>query len=60
MIGIDTAVDIKSLVRTLQGNGLLTTQAGEATLRLTPPLVVTEAEVDEAVGIIEKTLKELS
>jgi len=60
MIGIDTAVDIKKLVRGLQVNGLLATQAGEATLRLTPPLIVTEAEVDEAVSIIEKTLQELS
>ena len=60
MIGIDTTVDIKKLPRALQDNGLLATQAGEATLRLTPPLIVTEAQVDEAVAIIEKTLKELS
>ena len=60
MIGVDTTVDIKKLLRTLQGNGLLATQAGEITLRLTPPLIVTEAEIDEAVGILEKTLKELS
>lgn len=58
MIGVDTTVDIKKLPRALQGNGLLATQAGENTLRLTPPLIVTEAQVDEAVSIIEKTLKE--
>ncbi|MCC7037220.1 MAG: aspartate aminotransferase family protein [Alphaproteobacteria bacterium] len=60
MIGIDTTVDIKKLPRALQANGLLATQAGETTLRLTPPLIVTEAQVDEAVAIIEKTLQELS
>ena len=60
MIGINTTVDIKKLPRALQDNGLLATQAGETTLRLTPPLIVTEAQVDEAVAIIEKTLKELS
>jgi acetylornithine/succinyldiaminopimelate/putrescine aminotransferase len=58
MIGVDTTVDIKKLPRALQGNGLLATQAGENTLRLTPPLIVSEAQVDEAVAILEKTLKE--
>ncbi|MDF3023611.1 MAG: hypothetical protein K0R10_972 [Alphaproteobacteria bacterium] len=60
MIGIDTTIDIKKLPRALQANGLLATQAGDVTLRLTPPLIVTEAQVDEAVAIIEKTLKELT
>ena len=57
---MDVTVDIKKLLRVLQGNGLLATQAGDATLRLTPPLIVNEAQVDEAVNILEKTLKELS
>ena len=60
LLGVDVTVDIKKLLRGLQGNGLLATQAGDATLRLTPPLIVSEKEVDEAVGILEKTLKELS
>jgi acetylornithine/N-succinyldiaminopimelate aminotransferase len=59
LIGVDTTVDIKKLLRGLQGNGLLATQAGDATLRLTPPLIVSDAEVDEATNILEKTLKEL-
>jgi len=60
LVGVDVTVDIKKLLRGLQGNGLLATQAGDATLRLTPPLIVSEAEVDEAANILEKTLKELS
>jgi acetylornithine/N-succinyldiaminopimelate aminotransferase len=60
LLGMDVTVDIKKLLRALQGNGLLATQAGDATLRLTPPLIVNEKEVDEAVSILEKTLKELS
>jgi len=59
LIGVDVTVDIKKLLRGLQGNGLLATQAGDATLRLTPPLIVKESEVDEAVDILERTLKEL-
>jgi acetylornithine/N-succinyldiaminopimelate aminotransferase len=60
MIGVDTAVDIKKLLRGLQDNGLLATQAGDMTLRLTPPLIVSEAQIDEAIGILEKTLQELA
>lgn len=59
MIGVDTTFDIKALLSGLQGNGLLATQAGKATLRLTPPLLVSASEAEEALGIIEKTLKEM-
>ena len=60
MIGVEVTIDIKKLLRALQSNGLLATQAGDATLRLTPPLIVTETQAGEAVDILEKTLKELS
>lgn len=59
MIGVDTVFDIKKLISALQANGLTSTQAGKATLRLTPPLILTEAQAKEALAIIEKTLKEL-
>ncbi len=58
LIGVDTTVDIKKLLKAAQANGLLATQAGDATLRLTPPLIVTEAQADEAVAILAKTLKQ--
>ena len=58
MIGVDTTIEIKKLMRALQNNGLLTTQAGKATLRLTPPLILKEAQAQEALDIIDKTLKE--
>jgi acetylornithine/succinyldiaminopimelate/putrescine aminotransferase len=60
LLGVDVTVDIKQLLRALQGNGLLATQAGDITLRLTPPLIVNEVQVDEAMAILEKTLKEFS
>ncbi|MGH1455732.1 MAG: aspartate aminotransferase family protein [Alphaproteobacteria bacterium] len=59
MIGVDTSFDIKVLLRALQTNGLMATQAGKATLRLTPPLILSEEQAQEALDIIEKTLKEL-
>jgi len=36
--------------------GLLVSTAGENVLRLTPPLVVTAAEVDQALGVLEEVL----
>lgn len=58
MIGVDTTVDIKTLIPALQKNGLLTTQAGASTLRLTPALIISEKEAREALDIIAQTLKE--
>ena len=59
MIGVDTVFDIKKLLPALRDNGLMSTQAGEATLRLTPPLIMSEDEAKEALEIIGKTLQEM-
>lgn len=59
MIGIDTTFDIKDLLNALQKNGLMTTQAGKSTLRLTPPLLTTMEEAQEALKIIDTTLREM-
>jgi acetylornithine/N-succinyldiaminopimelate aminotransferase len=59
MIGIDTTIDIKKLIKGIQHHGLMTTQAGDATLRLVPPLILTEKHAQEALDIIEDALKEL-
>ncbi len=60
MLGIDTVFEIKDVIRGLQKNGLMTTQAGKGTLRLTPPLILTETQAHEALTIIDKTLKDLA
>ncbi len=59
MIGVDTVFDIKNVLSTLQKNGMMATQAGKETLRITPPLIISEDEVKEALDIIQKTLSEL-
>lgn len=58
MFGVDTTIDIKQLLPALQKNGLLATQAGSGTLRLTPALIIEESHAQEAIDIIGKTLKE--
>lgn len=48
MIGVDTVYDIGKLLNKLLEDGLIATQAGERTLRLTPPLIISKSEADEA------------
>ena len=42
------------------GQGLLTVAAGQNVLRLAPPLIITEKEADEALDMLERTLRRLS
>lgn len=60
MIGIDTKFKCADLLNKLLHNGLMATQAGANTLRLTPPLTLTKSEIDEAVEIIAQTLRDES
>jgi 4-aminobutyrate aminotransferase-like enzyme len=39
--------------------GLLVLTAGEDTVRLLPPLVITDAEIDEGLSILRASLDEL-
>jgi predicted acetylornithine/succinylornithine family transaminase len=57
MIGVDTVYDIGKLLQTLQDNGLLATQAGAKSMRLTPPLVMNIAEANEALEKISHVIK---
>jgi acetylornithine/N-succinyldiaminopimelate aminotransferase len=52
MIGADLTVPVKDVLTTSRQHGLLALRAGENVLRLLPPLTVTAAEVEEAVGIL--------
>jgi acetylornithine/N-succinyldiaminopimelate aminotransferase len=54
LLGIRCVVPAADFVTRLRENGLLALTAGENVLRLLPPLVVAEAEIGEAVGIIDK------
>ena len=59
MIGVDTVFDIKKLLGALQANGMMATAAGKGTLRITPPLIMSEEEAREALEIISTTLSEM-
>jgi acetylornithine/N-succinyldiaminopimelate aminotransferase len=53
MLGLKCAVPNQSLVQALAAQRLLTVQAGDNVVRLLPPLIVGEAEIDEACAKIE-------
>ena len=50
--------DLRALAGKIRDKGVLLTVAGERALRFTPPLVVTEAEIDEATSLVEAALKD--
>ncbi len=52
-----TAIDI---IKAAMAEGLLLAPAGNKVLRFVPPLIVSEAEVNEAIEILEKVMEALS
>jgi len=60
MIGLKCKVPNGDVVAKLLDNGLLVVGAGDNVVRLLPPLVITEAEVDAAVGMIDRAAAALS
>ncbi len=58
MLGIEFNTPIKDLVPICIQNGLLLLGAGPQVMRFVPPLNINEKEVNQAVGIFKKALKE--
>lgn len=53
---LNADVDARAVLGKLQDAGLLVTIAGAQALRFSPPLVVTEAQIDEAVDLLDRAL----
>lgn len=49
-------VDARAMLMAAQANGVLLSVAGAKVLRFSPPLVVTAAEIDEAIALLDATL----
>ncbi|WP_410983716.1 acetylornithine transaminase [Bacillus cereus] len=56
MIGVVCKCDVASMIEQLEQEGLLVLQAGTNVLRLLPPLIVTNEEIDKAVNIMKKVM----
>lgn len=60
MIGLKCAKPNGEVVARLMANGLLTVAAGDNVVRLVPPLIIGEAEIDAAIAIIDRSAAELA
>ncbi len=60
LIGIKAVMPSADLVAALRDEKLLTVGAGENVVRLLPPLIVTEAEIADAVSRLERVCAKLS
>src|SRR5438552_9942803 len=58
LLGIRCVVPAADFVAKLRQNGLLTLTAGENVLRILPPLIVGERDIDEALDIMNKVARE--
>jgi acetylornithine/N-succinyldiaminopimelate aminotransferase len=54
LIGLKAVVPSADLVTALRGQNLLTVGAGENVVRFLPPLIVTEAEIEDAVQRLDR------
>ena len=60
MLGLKCRIANTDLQARLLANGLLTVGAGDNVVRLVPPLIIGEAEIDEALAILARTLAEVT
>lgn len=58
MVGVELDVAVKGVVDAARGRGVLLIGAGERVLRLCPPLIVSDAEVDHAVEVIGAAIED--
>ncbi|HEU4839160.1 MAG TPA: aspartate aminotransferase family protein [Micavibrio sp.] len=63
-VGMMIAVDynggpVKDFVKMLLKNGLIALSCGENSLRFVPPLILTEKQATEGLGILRKTLEQI-
>jgi acetylornithine/N-succinyldiaminopimelate aminotransferase len=54
LLGLKCAIPHAEVQAACQAEGLLPILAGENVLRLAPPLVVTDADLDEAIGMLDR------
>jgi len=59
MLGIELAKPCSALVQQCADKGLLISVTADTVIRLVPPLIMTEAEADEVVGLLCPLIKQL-
>ncbi len=59
MRGLDLTVDAAPVVEGALARGLLVNRTSETVVRMLPPYIITRADVDEAVAILDAVLSQL-
>ena len=59
MIGIELTNPCGELVKQCADNGLLLSVTADTVIRLVPPLIITQAEIDEIIAILTPLVKKL-
>lgn len=59
MRGLELAIDAQAVVDGARAAGLIVNRTAERVVRMLPPFTVTAAEIDEAVGILDRVLSEV-
>lgn len=57
MLGIELTIPAGEIVTKCREKGLLLATAGSSVIRFVPPLIVTEKDIDKAVGILDSVIK---
>lgn len=60
LLGLKSVPANGTVIERLRANGMLAVAAGDNVVRLLPPLVIGEAEVDDALAILDRTAGELA
>ncbi|MBU5334908.1 aminotransferase class III-fold pyridoxal phosphate-dependent enzyme [Intestinibacter bartlettii] len=58
-VDLDNKISTTKIVYQCQQNGLVLISIGECTLRIQPPLVITYAQIDKSIDIIEQSINAL-
>lgn len=56
MVGVELTAPVSDVIQGCQEKGVLVGPAGEKTLRLTPPLIVTKPEIDQLIEVLNEVL----
>ncbi len=59
LIGIELDQSVKPLIEAARQQGLLVINAGENVLRICPPLIISEQELEEGLGILSECISNL-
>ncbi len=59
MVGIEFDRDVTPIVKQAPAHGLLVINAGPRVIRMVPPLIISEEEIDQAVDVFAAVLKEV-